>query len=335
MGRSFNAAVFVALAGILASLASSSPASAGTNHAAAVRGTVTTRHGTSVARARVTIYAWPSTAAMKAQRKGQALQLRPVGHARASVSGSYSIRLAGTGNYLVRAWTRQATGIWNVSGGGQRTADVRLTGAASPYLCIPQETLVKTWNPAPGVVGTSYSRYAGIKQWFTYGSNQSSSIGVGLSSSGDVGSFTFNGSASYSSGTSQTWGSHSSPYSVKYRTDFVPAEYSVSCGGGYLAKPKEWAGGATVDTNTSPPNATYCVWYDQNTTFTKQDTTAFTFSAGFTTGGLGFTGSAQTGFDTNAELHYDMVNAGMNLCGTDNYPAGSSPGPKRIVAGKP
>jgi hypothetical protein len=34
-------------------------------------------------------------------------------------------------------------------------------------------------------------------------------------------------------------------------------------------------------------------------------------------------------------LHYDMVNAGMNLCGTDNYPAGSNPGPKRIVAGKP
>ena len=80
------------------------------------------------------------------------------------------------------------------------------------------------------------------------------------------------------------------------------------------------------------PRANYCVSETANkrhtVTFTKASTAAINFSAGFSV--LGFTGSAQTGYDTRAVVRFTWAKKSHgHLCGAADYPARA---PKVLVA---
>jgi hypothetical protein len=53
-----------------------------------------------------------------------------------------------------------------------------------------------------------------------------------------------------------------------------------------------------------------------------------TFKVGFNTS-VGFSGTVQTGYSTTAEINYEFQATGWNgeICGEDNYPSASDPGP--------
>ncbi|MHB1432266.1 MAG: hypothetical protein ACYCVZ_09165 [Streptosporangiaceae bacterium] len=82
----------------------------------------------------------------------------------------------------------------------RQTGPIRLMRSAHPQnVKAPCQgmQLVAIYKKRLGIVGASYSRYAGENtQWFTYGNGQSSSIGVGVSASGTYGSFTASGTYS-------------------------------------------------------------------------------------------------------------------------------------------
>ena len=191
---------------------------------------------------------------------------------------------------------------------------------------------IKTYAPAWTVVGASYDTTTSVTQHFTYTVGQSSSIGVGSSTSGTYGSFTVSGSASVSSSASEDFPTTTGASNYRYQTQFRNSEYAYSCSAGFLAyqtRPTSFAGGAR-SASTTYPSATYCVWQEKGSTFTKNTSSAYTFGAGGFISEVGLNFTAQTGYDNSASLSYHFGIAHY-LCGTNAYPGET---PKQLVAGK-
>jgi hypothetical protein len=212
-----------------------------------------------------------------------------------------------------------------------RTRATETQSPASLASCLPVHIFLRTYKKEWTIVGSTYSRFSGVKQDFSYSKGQNSNIGVGDSASGSKGSFTEGGSMGISSNATVTYPEYRSPKSVNYLTEIVPAKYVETCDGIYDVEPYEWAGGAKSQ-NTKPQKARFCTFYEKRSSFTKDTNTSGTFSTGLTVTEIGFNASAQTGWDTDATIAYHFTNTGMYLCGLRDYPTGRHP--NFIVAGR-
>jgi hypothetical protein len=171
-------------------------------------------------------------------------------------------------------------------------------------------------------------------QQFSYSQGQSSSIGVGWSSSGQVGSFDAGGTFSWSNSLGEIWPTYGPNRSVWYQTEFNFGEFSCFIPAAahtfYVDHVNGFAGGADIKTPTSIPitPAKYCVHQQSGSTAKSNNSAAVTWSGSLGIGtGLRFSASVQTGFDSSAQVAY-RFSAGRHLCGWKGDPGGN---PQQLV----
>jgi len=198
---------------------------------------------------------------------------------------------------------------------------------AAPAACTWVK--VSTLGPRWVQVGEGYTT-TGVSAKLTYASGSSSTLGVGFSSSGSVGSFTASGSTTVSSSATIGMSPISSVAGRYWKTQFVYSKFGYACGGAstysaYEVRATSFAGGAQNISVTAVPSVPYCTPMPANTTFTKSSTNASTFSGGAALAkDIGINLSARTGFTTTTKITYTF-SAAHKLCGSAGYP-GSSPG---------
>jgi hypothetical protein len=194
--------------------------------------------------------------------------------------------------------------------------DLRASGCAPPVF-------KKDLGQHPGNVMQSYS-YINTTQTFTYGDDQSTDFGVGLSASGDDGTFSADGHTSVSTTDSQGFAPQKGASNNHFQTYFEIGKYTQSCFApwgtwtNHLVMPYQWNGGTNyVHPNYIPP-ATHCVPEHKGDSFTKHTTTATTFKVGYTV--EAFNGTAQTGYSNTASIKFVFHQRGV-LCGHTGPPA--------------
>ncbi len=234
--------------------------------ALAVRGTVMAS-GHPLARADVTLYAWPRNSSLsKLRRPGQVVPVRVVGTATTTASGQYAIAVSspvalrssampnGIVNLEVDALTRTAyasfsfsrrlvqtaygTEIATASPDGvsrvaaPERADLQLIPLAHALPRVPTSCVwayIKTFSPTATVIGATYDTTTATTQTFIYGRGQSSSLGVSTSNTGSYGTFTASGTASYDTSSTTQFPSSTGAVSTHYLTDFSHSEYGQLC----------------------------------------------------------------------------------------------------------
>lgn len=213
-------------------------------------------------------------------------------------------------------------------------APASLTNPSTPSYCGPY-TYIHGYGPQTSNVGATFSRVDGIAMHFEYSNSQQSLLGVGYSTSGDWGSFKWNGTNSSSSTSSESYDWAHDVSGRIYQTQFVYHEFRQLCSPDswhYYAKSVSYAGGATALGSQTPPNATWCVTQQAGSSFTKDSSSAWTFGEGVDIyPSIGVSLSAETGYSSRAVLKYDFSQA-RSLCGTSAFPGGT---PKMLVAGAP
>ncbi len=317
-----------------------------------------TVHGTVTAGERVMpgmtveIHAWPDQAVIQALKPGQKVPWVLVGTATTGVDGTYSVSLplaklmpeASYGVVNLEADTK--TGLFGFpvvvaknSGnaylaGSDLVANVPASGTGCGGAWNYIASLGKHWE----TVGQTYVPTSHATQHFTYKAGQSSSLGWGISASGAPGTFTEQGTYSWSSSFRETWPTFGANRSVWYRTEFHWGEYECI---GYHIIPFDgqhvngYAGGARVMTPSFVPNTPqrFCVFQMAGSSPQSNNSAAVTWTRKLALqaveddAGLGFDASAETGYDSSALLTY-KVSVGRNLCGWKGDPGGS---PKQLV----
>jgi hypothetical protein len=171
----------------------------------------------------------------------------------------------------------------------------------------------------------SYSTISGMSQTFTYGSGQSSSLGVGISYSGESAGFSASGTVSVSTSSSQGFPTQSGAAKNHWESYFEVGEWVTACstGGYYTVKAYQWNGGDAISHPSGAPGATHCVPELNGSTFTQNTTRASTFAVGFNV--YGFNAQSTTGYDGSAEISFHYTQ-NAQLCGTVNDPGASGPG---------
>jgi len=175
-----------------------------------------------------------------------------------------------------------------------------------------------------GYVMQSYS-YIQTTQIFTYGQGQSTGFSVGASASGVFGSFNASGHTSVSTNDSQGFSPQNGPSNNHFGTYFEMGKYIEHCDNpatmkmwtNHLVMPYQWNAGTQYDHPVYVPPAIHCTREHHGDNFTKHNTTATTFKAGYSI--EGFTGSAQTGYSNTASIEFKFHQTGV-LCGHNGTP---------------
>lgn len=339
----------------------------------ALRGRVLNANGRGVSGAMVYLYAWPAPKpGRQVPRVGTQVPLRFVGRAPSGANGSYEVRIsapqtlvaAAASNGIVNLQARVAgTGIAfypfslrikptpagpviaTVS--SPLVATMRISGtavhlAATPHdFCfIPHTTLIRNYKRAWGNIDATYIRHSGVEGSVSYEQTQDTNFSVGLSVSGKEGSFSDQGTLSFSATTGFDFTPNKGPTAEYYQMQFIPSLYKTTyspgnnCYVSYSVQPTEETGANHVKYRIRIPRTTVCV-QEAAGAWHKSTTTASTITGGLTVAELGFTASAQTGWSKTDTLTYQNVNGrhGFWLCGAHDYPGGTHPG--EIVAGLP
>ncbi|QGN59036.1 hypothetical protein [Nostocoides sp. HKS02] len=203
---------------------------------------------------------------------------------------------------------------------------------ASPSIVVCSWILVSDLGPKTVWVGGTYVRATGVSADLQYSSGASSSLGVGVSTTGAYGSYSASGTMSIAS-----TGSIDYPTNYGFQhdyTQFVYGKYGYSCDiypgyKQYQVRARYWAGGASTYSPSTAPSVPYCLSYGSGVTVTQQTSMAYTFSTGAdTSGSIGIDLSSQSGYSSTLKLVFRFT-ATRHLCGTNGYP-GASPG--RLVA---
>lgn len=336
-----SSAAAVLLAGNGAAQAVAHPASI------VVSGIVSASDGRAGLGATVVIHAWPDQAVIQGLKIGQKVPWVVVGTGTADATGRYSISIP-----VSELAPEESDGVVNLEADAPSAvaffpvAVTKNTGDA--YLpSAPKTVDLKAASGFPGcggpagwqyvknlgrhwaTVGETYVRTTGATQQFTYSRGQSSSIGIGLSTSGHAGSFTPGGTMAWSASHGKDWPVFGANRSVWYRTTFNFGEYSCSIPTGartsYVDIVNGFGGGFEVKTPTSIPNtpAKFCITMRAGSLFQSGNSPAVTWtgSLGIATG-LGFQASIQTGFDRGARITYRFT-ANRHLCGQKSDPGGA------------
>jgi len=352
------------LAGSVPTLAAGAPAGpAGTF---TLSGTVTGASGP----VHVWLYAWPSAAVVRSLRPGQKVTLSVLGKQTTS-TGRYAISVSpaalpgkivnmevaafGGGAMIARSFTRTRvadpgeTVLAMPFGPAQmvpQVANLRLSPAAPDNPCgsAVSGSLVFKRNLGGKnvVVGATYSKSSGVNTGFTYHRSQNSSLGVGLSGSSSYADFHESGTYGISSGQREPFRTYRGIASHYRVTQFRYGLFRWFCsgphgGGGWAnwqTQPIDFAGG-TSEPNANPNfRAVFCKHYVFDTGITLDTTAAYTFSGGVSIkDAISINLSAQTGYDSGAEVsYYVTARSGRWLCGKNNNPGGSNPPARLIVA---
>lgn len=181
------------------------------------------------------------------------------------------------------------------------------------------------------VVGETYSNTAGVTASFKYSQSASSTLGVGVSGTGVLGTFKASGTTGQSASSTVTFPSLSGSGNRLYETYFYYKKFKETCAATttstseWYDQATSWSGGAATEAPVSAINATNCVSQAAGSTFTKEATDARTESAGVSTlKDIGINLSSKTGFSTTSSVKY-AFSAKHQLCGLNGYPA-NSPG---------
>jgi len=188
-------------------------------------------------------------------------------------------------------------------------------------------------------VAQSYSTIPNVTQYFTYGTGQSSTVEVGISVSGEDG--TFGESGTMSVATDNSWGftpqqnrsfNHWQTY---FEWGLYYSHTTGLCGNiqSYVEQPYQVDGGSNYVHPSGAPKAVFCVPAHRKDSVSGRNTAAATIKAGFDV--LGFEGSVQTGYTKTGEItiRFHLARGQKaQACGTVNYPL--SPDPGVLVASK-
>ena len=211
--------------------------------------------------------------------------------------------------------------------GAESSLDFTVSGSSvssvvsAPSGCVLQSNL----GAQDVIVGQTYSTVSGgHTRKFTYTASASTSVGVGVSKSGAFGSFSSSRTVTASSTTTIGFPTYSDAVGRVMKTQFTfglyrcsyPVTYSVI---DYVVYPIAFAGGATVAT-VSNPTATYCNTYIAGATFSKDSSTAITWSNGVSIAAkIGIDLSAKTDYSTKSKIDFTFSST-RQLCGQGNYP---------------
>lgn len=195
--------------------------------------------------------------------------------------------------------------------------------ATTPIACAWKKvsTLGARWVQ----VGSAYTA-GGTTASFSYKVDTTSSVGVGISASGRVGTFKVSGTSVVTSSSTITFPSVSGTGGKRiWRTQFVFAKYKRDCVGTSYDMTKvsavKPAGGASYTTPSVAPTtlSENCAVFLANSTFTKSSTRASTYSASLAAD-IGIDLTSTTGYSATAKVKFTFT-SGKRLCGTKGLPA--------------
>jgi hypothetical protein len=339
----------LAIAAITVPLAATSPAQAAARPAAIpMMGTVTTSSGKADAGVKVVVHAWPDQSIMQALKPGQEVPWVLVGTTTTDADGRYSVSLP-----LAKLMPEASYGVVNLEADTSSAGDtfpvavtknagntylsgsgpvVNLTSKPDglPLCDFGNWSYLKSMGKHWATVGETYVPTTHASQQFTYTRGQSSTIGVGVSASGSNGSFSADGTYSWSASFGEAWPTFGARKSVWYRTEFHFGKYRCSTSGTYMQHVNGYAGGAHVEKPASVPStpSRFCVGQIAGSTSHSNNTAAVTWtrSAGIHAG-LDFHASVETGYDRSAQINYSYSRS-RNLCGWRSLPGED---PKQLV----
>lgn len=188
-------------------------------------------------------------------------------------------------------------------------------------------------------VGSIHIGPNGKSMKFTYTGSASSTLGVGVSTSGTYGTFSANGTVSRSRSNTTSYPWYTAPIHRHLDTQFSYGKFWVEyadsmhgTGHNYQVRSIRHEGG-TRGRDTRRPSATYCVPYNEpGSGGTKSTTNAKRWARGAKLeGAIGINLSSRTGYRTNAKIDYVFRTRGR-LCGTHDLPNGK---PRRLMMKKP
>lgn len=312
---------------------------------------------------RAVAVAWPTMASLAALDDGDPVKTLPIAQVFAGRDGRFSLRVDpridlaeyteadGTINLDLRAEGDAGIGLFGFSrrlvGGGQpawldpgqpspESAELAVTlDGPSSRTALPADTstgedktgtcpdyIVATYDQRPVDIAESYAGpYNRAK--FIYVQSASSTLGIGVSTTGAFGSFTVSGSLTGSSGAGLDFAERGANNRTTYQTTWQYRKIDIWQGyytcshWRYEVRAVAWQGGMLSWTPGSTPTATNCSPIEAGGTPYKYQGTAATFSAGAKLSGqIGNNLSAQTGFTTKVSFRFPFTAAGR-LCGSN------------------
>jgi hypothetical protein len=203
-------------------------------------------------------------------------------------------------------------------------------------LCPGGAGLKEHLGNRPVRVGAIHISASGKQMRFTYGGSAESSLGVGVSSSGNFGTFSASGTVTRTRSHQTTFPWYTSITSRVLETYFSYGKYCVNLNEGgppgayhhhYVVRAIQHEGGTKGFniSQISPPLANCITYNEPGSGGEKVTTNATTWAAGVSV--LGASLSSRTGFRTNAKQEYKFDTPGR-LCGTHDTPNGA---PRRLL----
>jgi hypothetical protein len=200
-------------------------------------GTVTASSGKAMPGAKVSLYAWPSSAVLQGLHPNQDVPRKLLATTTADSKGQFSFRVqpaalaaaaVSSGNANLEA--DSGTAMWFFVQKASATTpptSVNLLNA-TPDECLDW-TFIRQLDQRWGTVGQSYDPHAThITQGFTYGTGQSSTISVGVTAADGV-TYHFGGKVSISTNSGEGFPSIPKPSNNLYQTHFKIAKYKKVC----------------------------------------------------------------------------------------------------------
>jgi hypothetical protein len=311
------------------------PASAATGTASSgqlvATGTVTGTGGRAVPGAKVSLYAWPSSAVLEQLRPGQAVPRSLIATTTADSSGNFSLRVQETtlpsvavaGGYAnLEADSGYATWFFTRKAAAPSTK-IDIAGAVPDHCSgwVFKRHLKKAW----ATVGQAYiwPKATHVSETFTYTQDQSTTLGVGISPTDKFGSFSASGTVTDTKGAGQGFPGFG-PSNVLYRTLFTVGKFWDVCTQGikYMVHPDDWSGGTSEEhpqkaPSTQPYN---CDPEQPDDTFYTTNEKAKDWMFGLNISAVGFNGQAQTGYDSGAQVTFTFHRQ-RKICGWKGQPS--------------
>lgn len=187
------------------------------------------------------------------------------------------------------------------------------------------------------LVGQTYNVATYMKARFTYTQGSSSSLGVGISTSGKAGTFSTHGTSSRSSTTTLGYGEHGGTTKRYFDTQFAFGKYLHKCydsGSGaqwsfYTIRNNGFIGSTRIRKLNSAPDANHCATLNAGTYSEVDETRAIIWTDGVELAGMGMGFSSTTGYNNSTKLYYEATKYHRRLCGTHDVPGGT---PRNLVA---
>jgi hypothetical protein len=170
---------------------------------------------------------------------------------------------------------------------------------------------------------------------FVYLRGQTSSLGIGVSASGNFGSYSTSGTLAWGTTYRQPFRTNRPYASWWYYTQFHWAKYANVCAGHFAGWQVQvngyWGGAQRGGVNKFPRTpAKWCAHFQAGDGPTINTTVAVTWGEGATLPEIGFNVEATTGYDTSGEIQFGLT-AGRWLCGQHGPPGGAGGAPRQIV----